>query len=261
MKISCGKIGLISLALTMLILCLKTAGAKKGSREDLGKYSGPRVEAARKSQTQEIIKLFEKAGLTRPSDKIFIRVFKLERSVELWAFHPEGGKYKLIQEYHACALSGNLGPKRKQGDHQVPEGFYNITDLNPASRFHLSARVNYPNQSDLILGNKLLPGGDIFIHGSCVSDGCVSIRDQPIEQVYLIILDAKAAGQKNIPVHIFPCRMDKSYCESTLGFFSMDKEGLKTFWDSLKPGYDYFEANQTVPEIKTNPDGSYQIKQ
>jgi len=235
--------------------------AKANQATESGKEFGPRVEKARKNNEQEILKMFEKAELPYPSNNIFLRVFKLERSVELWAKDMETGKYKLIEEYRACALSGNLGPKRRQGDHQAPEGFYTISGFNPASRFHLSLRVSYPNKSDLILGNKLFPGGDIFIHGSCVSDGCVAIRDEPIEKLYLIALDAKTAGQKIIPVHIFPCRMDKSYCESTLGFFAMDNEELKTFWNSLRPGYDYFEANKTLPEVRIKTDGDYELKQ
>jgi len=43
--------------------------------------------------------------------------------------------------------SGKLGPKRQQGDMQIPEGFYHISGFNPASNFYLSLRINYPNPS------------------------------------------------------------------------------------------------------------------
>jgi murein L,D-transpeptidase YafK len=223
------------------------------------KKDPPRVREARERNEKDIRQLFEKAGVDYPPKKIFIRVFKLERSVELWALDEDSGRFKLVDERLACALSGNVGPKRKAGDHQAPEGFYSISEFNPASKFHLSLRVSYPNKSDLARNQNGAPGGDIFIHGSCVSDGCVAIRDTPIEQLYVIALDAKANGQKIIPVHIFPCRMDKSYCQSVMGFFAIDDEELMKFWNALKPGYDFFEQNRLLPEISIGPDGYYQI--
>jgi murein L,D-transpeptidase YafK len=236
----------------VLLVCLFATSAKK---PEPPRSEAPRVKQARVNNEQEIKELFAKAGIDYPPRKLFIRIFKLERSVEIWAMDDDSGQFKLIDERLACALSGNLGPKRRQGDHQVPEGFYALSDFNPYSKFHLSLRVNYPNKADLALCAGNDPGGDIFIHGSCVSDGCVAIRDAPIEQLYLLASDAKANGQKTIPVHIFPCRMDKSYCSSVMGFFSIDDEGLKKFWNSLKPGYDFFEQNHLLPEIKISSDG------
>ena len=71
--------------------------------------------------------------------------------------------------------SGTMGPKRLQGDYQVPEGFYYINEFNPNSNYHLHLGLNYPNASDKILSDSLRPGGDIYIHGSCVSIGCIPL--------------------------------------------------------------------------------------
>jgi len=243
----------------VLILAVSFFAISAKKPEPPPKKEAPRVKQARINSEKEIKQLFEKAGIDYPPKKLFLRIFKLERSIEIWAMDDESGRFKLIDERLACALSGNVGPKRRQGDHQVPEGFYALSEFNPNSRFHLSLRVNYPNKADRAFCAGSDPGGDIFIHGSCVSDGCVAIRDTPIEQLYVMASDAKAGGQKSIPVHIFPCRMDKSYCQSVMGFFSIDDEGLKKFWNSLQPGYDFFEQSHLLPDVKISPDGYYTI--
>ena len=89
-----------------------------------------------------------------------------------------------------------------QGDYQVPEGFYYINEFNPNSNYHLSLGLNYPNASDRILSDSLSPGGDIYIHGSCVSVGCIPVTDEQIEEIYIIASYAKASGQDYIPTHL-----------------------------------------------------------
>ena len=78
------------------------------------------------------------------------------------------------------SMSGRLGPKLKEGDRQVPEGLYRVESLNPNSRYHLSLRVNYPNEQDKSYGrldgrNNL--GTDIMIHGKDCSIGCLAMGD------------------------------------------------------------------------------------
>lgn len=82
-----------------------------------------------------------------------------------------------------CMQSGTLGPKRMEGDYQMPEGFYYINEFKPYSNFHLALGINYPNASDKVLSDARRPGGDIYIHGGCVSTGCIAISDQPIEEL------------------------------------------------------------------------------
>jgi murein L,D-transpeptidase YafK len=102
--------------------------------------------------------------------------------------------------------SGAMGPKRMEGDYQVPEGFYYINEFNPNSLYHLSLGLNYPNASDRILSDSSRPGNNIYIHGNCVSTGCIPISDVPIEELYYIASNVKAQGQDFIPVHVFPVR-------------------------------------------------------
>lgn len=197
-----------------------------------------------------------KLGLSWPVKNIFLRVFKQEKELELWGLK-SNGTYILIENYSICASSGDPGPKRKEGDYQVPEGFYKVDRFNPYSTFHLSLGLNYPNSSDRILSDKKSPGGDIFIHGSCVSIGCMAIQDEFIKKLYLYAVESKNAGNV-IPVHIFPCRMNsKSYTELKEDY--TDNTALLNFWTSLEAGFNYFEKNKKLPSIKVNSSGKYYL--
>lgn len=226
-------------------------------RDSQARY--PRVRAARAAAQPRLEALFREAGLSYPPREIFLRAFKLEGEMELWARNGVSGPFVLVKTYPICASSGTVGPKRREGDLQVPEGFYHVSGFNPWSRFHLSLRVNYPNASDRILGHKPRLGGDIFIHGSCVTIGCLPLRDGPIEEVYLAAVDARDAGQARIPVHIFPCRLDGDWRK--LERESWRRPGLMDFWRNLKQGYDRFEKHRRVPRIKVDRNGRYVVRE
>ena len=136
--------------------------------------------------------------------KLRILVFKNERMVEL---HASG--WKEPRKYPMTAFSGTLGPKLREGDRQIPEGIYGIEYLNPNSSFYLSLKVSYPNASDKARAKKdgrTKLGGDIMIHGSNVTIGCVPIGDDAIEEVFYL---AYAIGIKNVSVVIAPYDMRK----------------------------------------------------
>jgi murein L,D-transpeptidase YafK len=67
---------------------------------------------------------------------------------ELRVLVPAGTGWKEAARYRVLGASGGPGPKLRQGDQQVPEGFYEIESLNPNSLYHLAIRVNYPNAED-----------------------------------------------------------------------------------------------------------------
>jgi len=250
------------LAATNIICCTGSPARNptNAEGESVKAAEVPRVIEARKNHEKKLKYLFSQAGLAYPPKKIFLRAFKFESLVELWARDETSGKFKLVNGYRVCKLSGNLGPKRREGDRQVPEGFYHVAVFNPESRFYLSLGLDYPNKSDLVLGNREKPGGDIFIHGSCMSAGCLAMRDGPVSEIYLAALVARTQGQEEIPVHIFPCRMDKFYCGVVMDFFSIGHGGLKNFWNSLEPCYNYFESGKTLPLISVKDDGYYECK-
>src|ERR1035438_5833593 len=168
-----------------------------------------RVKTAYDEKEKSVTELFSSKGIDISAMNIFIRAFKKEAQLEIWAKSSKQEKFQLIKTYSICASSGTLGPKRKQGDGQVPEGFYEIDRFNPSSNFYLSLGVSYPNASDRILGEKGNLGGDVFIHGNCVTIGCMPLTDDKIKEIYLMAVEAKSGGQAKIPVHVFPCRMDE----------------------------------------------------
>ena len=140
---------------------------------------------------------FQRTGVAWPPPSITLLAFKREKRLEVWSTDPSGAN-KLLRSYRILAASGNAGVKRREGDRQVPEGFYNITELNPNSQFHLSMRVSYPNAEDI--RNSTLPrqqmGGDIYIHGNKLSIGCLAMGDSAIEEIFVLTAAAPPANRK-----------------------------------------------------------------
>jgi murein L,D-transpeptidase YafK len=179
--------------------------------------------------------------------ELFLRAFKKEHDLEVWIKQKESTNYNLLTTYKFCTSSGTLGPKRKEGDLQIPEGVYSINHFNPFSTFHLSLGINYPNASDKILSDKKHPGGSIYIHGNCVSIGCIPITDDKIKELYILAVESKNNGQSNIPVHIFPARMDNM------------SETMTPFWENLKIVYDDFETTKKLRHITVDNTGAYKL--
>jgi hypothetical protein len=146
-----------------------------------------------------------------------------------------------------------------EGDYQVPEGFYYISDFNPRSSYYLSLGINYPNLSDKILSDSLRPGSEIYIHGSCVTVGCIPITDQQIDELYILAAYAKDQGQDFIPVHIFPIRFNKDKSVKYLESLTKDDQGLKKFADRLEDAFDYFEKYKQLPVVLIGSKGEYII--
>lgn len=109
-------------------------------------------------------------------------------------------------------------------------------------------RVNYPNRVDRRRSAGDAPGGDIYIHGGCATIGCVPVTDDYIEELYLVAAAARDAGQRRIPVHIFPTRLDDDGLTGLERRFGEDREEL-AFWQNLAEGYRSFEETRMVPRI------------
>ncbi len=218
--------------------------------------SFPRVKTAFAKKESDVRRIFKQGNLEYPPARLLVRIFKREQRLELWCADSSTAAFQLARAYKTCANSGALGPKRAQGDGQVPEGFYEITRFNPMSNYHLSLGVDYPNRSDRILGGKQDLGGDIFIHGNCVTIGCVPIGDDAIEELYMIAVEARAAGQTRIPVHIFPARLDDQGLTRLQSEYATNGR-LLNFWANLKQGYDYFEQRRRLPVIAVDRMGKY----
>jgi murein L,D-transpeptidase YafK len=223
-----------------------------------GQLRNSRVRRAQLNALPSISRLFAAKKIRHPAAEVFVRVFKRDRQLEVWVRPADGSRFELLKTYAICALAGKPGPKRRQGDAQVPEGFYFIDLFNPNSEYHLSMRINYPNARDEVAnrGNRL--GGDIYIHGGCKSEGCLAVTDGGIEELYWIALEARAVGQTKIPVHIFPARLEAEELKRMKDVFA-DQPHLVDFWKTLKPGYDYFEKNRRVPSVAVDGKGTYRV--
>lgn len=146
---------------------------------------------------------FTAAGLSYAPKKLALLIFKKTKRLELWGSRGDG-VWHHVKDYPILAASGGPGPKLLAFDHQVPEGIYHIRLLNPDSHFHLSMQVSYPNQFDIMHAERdgrTHLGGDIFIHGSNRSIGCIAIGNDAINQLFVL---AFYTGIKNILVIIAP---------------------------------------------------------
>jgi murein L,D-transpeptidase YafK len=217
----------------------------------------PRPGDALKRKEDTLQKQFAAKKLDWPAKYIYIRSFKYDSELEIWVKNDRKEPYQLFKTYKVCALAGSLGPKRMEGDYQVPEGFYFISEFNPRSNYHLSLKVNYPNPSDKVLSDLYRPGGDIYIHGSCVTVGCIPVNNQQIEEIYILAAYAKNKGQDFIPVHIYPIRYNKKRSTDYLATLTKTDSQLKTFTDNLKNVYEHFEQTRQLPVIMTNAHGDY----
>src|SRR6476646_8543383 len=100
------------------------------------------------SHTEEMLrKQFTDKGLQWPAKYVYIRSFKFDALVEVWVKNDAKEPYKLFKGYKICQQSGGFGPKRLQGDYQVPEGFYYINEFKSNSNYHLALGLNYTNTS------------------------------------------------------------------------------------------------------------------
>lgn len=223
-------------------------------RDQQWKY--PRVRTAAKEKDEVLRQRFKEKSLNYPPKHILFRAFKKEAVLELWATDDEKNPYVLVHEYRICTSSGVLGPKRRFGDEQVPEGFYELDWFNPQSNFFLSLHISYPNASDHILGSHINPGGDIFLHGNCASIGCIPITDDGIKEVYWLAVQVHSQGQQHLPIQIFPARLTDAGLTDLSASHRKDA-ALLAFWSNLKEGYDLFEKSHRLPRVKTSADGTY----
>lgn len=241
---------------TIITLFLNIEGFSQDSFYETQKENSKINDIATRWEDSIAKQLQLKIGSTTISS-MFCRAFKWDNQFEVWVRKNNADSFILYKSYKICNSSGVMGPKRAEGDYQVPEGFYSINIFNPNSTFHISLGLNYPNASDRVLSDSLRPGNDIYIHGGCASVGCIPIRNEPMEEVYMLATMAKSAGQDFIPVHIFPVKFNKQVSNNYLnGLLTKDTQYQK-FIANIKPGYEYFEKKRKLPLILVNGKGEY----
>jgi len=182
---------------------------------------------------------------------LYLRIFKATDELEVWV--QAGERYQRLRTWPICTWSGGLGPKLRQGDGQAPEGFYEVAaqQLNPSSRFHLSFNLGYPNAFDRAHGRT---GDYLMVHGNCVSIGCYAMGDAAIEEIYTLVAAALAQGQRAVPVHAFPFRMDGEWEAQHAG-----SEWLP-FWRQLAAAYRAFARTGQPPRVRV-VEGEYRLRE
>jgi L,D-transpeptidase catalytic domain len=195
--------------------------------------------------------LFREAAVAFPPAQVYFRVFKAEAALEVWATGEIGDKMKQVATYGICALSGELGPKRQEGDGQVPEGFYELSFLKNDSAYHLAMRVNYPNRFDRTVAVGP-PGGAIMIHGNCVSIGCLAMSDERIEELWTIVRPIYARNER-VTLHIFPAR------EIAARSRELRYLAHRSLWSDLDRAQQAFKATQRLPNVSFDAKGRYLI--
>lgn len=195
-------------------------------------------------------------------DPIFLRIFKRDFLLEIWM--QRDGRFELFATYPVCGFSGTLGPKLKEGDRQSPEGVYTVGSgqLNPASRWHRSFNLGFPNTFDRAYART---GTFLMVHGGCSSVGCYAMTDDVIDEIWGIVTAALQNGQQRFQVQIFPFRMTHE------ALAARSEQEWAPFWQDLKVAHDLFEQTRIPPRVsvcqkrytfqpgKANADGSAPI--
>jgi murein L,D-transpeptidase YafK len=210
----------------------------------------------------------KEADIISPPSCILLRTFKLEKECELWAGNDKD-PLKLVKILRVCSLDDAPGPKLVMGDGKTPEGFYESYELygspywwmwmkltpqsldkpgesDNGSSFRLC--INYPNPADIARTRRLSgksPGGEICIHGNCVTAGCISFRNRVFMMAYYFAAMHDTKRNGSLQVHIFPFRfseeLKKQYCGSYAG---MKRTELLSFWNNIEEGYRLFEKTR-----------------
>ena len=178
---------------------------------------------------------------TSPSSPVLIRTYKKEAELQIWKMKSDG-QYALLKTFPMCRWSGQLGPKKTEGDRQVPEGFYTITpgQMNPNSNYYLSFNVGYPNAYDRACGPHRR-----HHHGAwhLFVSGCFSMTDAQIAEIYALAREAFNGGQREIQMQSYPFKMTAE----NLAKHRLDPN--IAFWKQLKNGSDHFEVTKTEPPV------------
>ena len=172
---------------------------------------------------------------------ILARIFKEEAELEIWKKNRDG-EYALLKTFPICRWSGDLGPKKKEGDRQAPEGFYTITpgQMNPNSNYYLAFNTGFPNTYDRAMG---YTGSELMVHGDCSSRGCYAMTDEQIQEIYALARESFFGGQKSFQLQAYPFHM------TALNMAKHRNNPNFAFWKMLKEGYDHFDATHQEPKV------------
>lgn len=212
-----------------------------------------RVRTAYTEKKPIIQERLEEMDLSLNNVNVMIKAYKNEQIVRVYVKKSSEKMWDVYKEFPFCSFSGDLGPKRMEGDFQIPEGYYYVNHFNPASNFLLSLGVSYPNKADRIKSTASRKGGAIYMHGNCVTIGCIPIQDEPIKELYILSVLGKNNGQSKVPIHIFPFE----YTHTTMSLAVRKYPEHKDFWENIYDIERKFDSTKVPPKVGINSVGDY----
>jgi len=165
--------------------------------------------------------------------------------VELWA-RDGSGAFGSSPAIHP-RVSGGPDRGRREGDKQVPEGFYEIDRFNPKSLSPPLLGLNYPNAATSCSRHEH-PAAISSSMAADVTVGCAPLGDEAIEELYLAALDAHDRGQTRIQVHVFPDRMSGPEWERYAAGEIARRRNWRRFGRNCVR-IEYFERRRVLPII------------
>lgn len=246
-RLSCEIRFLAFILAALLFLCLPALFAFAGAGEVPGTSRSDRAYA----RTAPSLEMDMKAQGLALGQPVYLQITKVP--AQLTVFVAAGdGTFRAFRTWPVCSFSGRLGPKLKEGDGQAPEGFYAVAPaaMNPASSYHLSFNLGFPNAYDRARG---FTGSFIMVHGACVSIGCYAMTDAGIEEIWTLMQAAFSGGQGSVPVHIFPFPMTPENLQ-----LHAANENVE-FWQTLAPAWSAFQASGRVPDVSVQR-GDYVVR-
>jgi murein L,D-transpeptidase YafK len=213
----------------------------------------PRVKTAYTEKLPVITEKLDSHQLKSNNFYAMFKIYKYEKLLRVYVREKTASEWLLYEDFRFCALSGTLGPKQREWDYQVPEGYYYVNDFNPYSSFLLSMGVSYPNAADKILYPAENKGDGIYLHGGCATIGCVPVEDEPIKELYVLAILSKNNGQSQVPVHIFPF----AWSAVKMSVAVAEYPEFATFWQNLYRIEQGFDSTGVMPEVAVNKTGEY----
>lgn len=208
-----------------------------------------RLPLARTPDVGRLEQRLAEAGV-KPGAPMLMRIFKETSELEIWL--EKGDRFHLFATYPICNWSGTLGPKRREGDKQTPEGFYTITNrqMRHLGRWPRAINLGFPNAFDRAHNRN---GSYILMHGGCSSVGCFAMTNPVMSEIYGLAKAAIREGQRHVPVHVFPFRLTDEALDARA------QSPWHGFWSSLQSGYQSFERTGRPPRVSVC-DGQYRVE-
>ena len=233
---------------------------------------------------EEVERWCAQKRLSYPPSAVVLRIFKQERELEIWAKNYGQKQLRLVRTLPICAMDFAPGPKAAEGDGKTPEGFYHpefsyqssnwwmwmdLGDVDARGKVGKGSSfkmcIEYPNALDrrrTRAAGFRETGGQICMHGNCVSLGCASFKNRDFLPVFAFARHHDAKRYGRLQLHVFPFRFDRVSVEDRTRAAkdwphaeSFGAEKLLGFWKNLEEGFDAFNADPNPLRLRLGDEG------